>query len=564
MHRLRRVGLVLVVAAAAVALSYTLRQQQDGTPALPPFSLEQRPHEGRLLFDYAGLLEHYREGTRKYLHSITRQFHIEAVIVSVPDLGPASNIEELAVDIANRWQIGREYEGRGLLLLLVNEGKQVKLEVAYELEDVFTDAFSGYVEDLQLQPYFLRDDLGTGLIAVMEELEQRAQLRHQGDFTPGQITRLDAELLAGGAGAKRQLGRYRDTEPAETGSYEAADGAKTPQDAWRIMLTKWAGKGAAIRADIYTEMTKLAMGDQNRPDDRTRAALQQWQDAEYQVLGDDDHAVISFGNRKGWNNAPFLFCKTPGGWKFDIVHQRRLVVMGSNPDWKVEQGNYPYVSFLDQVPQSTGKDLPLEPSDLYTCARDEQIAAEMRTLRQRLETSPDDFTTVMALARLNIISGRRPNHVAPLIKRAKKLDPESALPYKYAAIFNVNSFFQYETALQDIETYIEKQPEDAFGYNVKGFLHYRLGNYRKSIDALEQALGFSADNVYSYALMSRDYALLYSKANKLDPRRAGYRKQALAMLHQAETAMPQDTARVDRLKHWLQRRKILQDQGSSD
>jgi tetratricopeptide (TPR) repeat protein len=558
MRRQRWIGLVLLVAVAAGALTYTLRQQQGGPPALPPFSLEQRPHDDRLLFDYAGLLEHYREGTRKYLDSISRQFHLEAVIVSLPDLGPARNIEELAVDIANHWEIGRDHEGRGLLLLLVNTGKQVKLEVAYELEDVFTDAFSGYVEDLQLKPYFLRDDLGTGLIAVMEELEQRAQLKHQGDYTPGLITRLDAELLAGGAGARRQLNRYRDTQPPpEMTSHAPADGAKTPQDAWRIMLTKWAGKGADIKADIYTEMTKLAMGDQNRPEKRTLAALQQWQDAEYQVLSDDSHAVIYFGNRKGWNNAPFLFCKTPAGWKFDIVHQRRLVVMGSNPDWKVEQGNYPYVKLLDQAPQSTGKDLPLEPSDLYTCARDMEIAAEMRTLQQRLATSPDNFATVMALARLNIISGRRPNHVTLLIKRAKKLDPESALPYKYSAIYNVNSFFQYQTALQDIETYIEKQPEDAFGYNVKGFLHYRLGNYRKSIDALQQALEYSADNVYSYALMSRDYALLYSKANSLDPRRGGYRKQALAMLHQAETATPQDTARVSRLKHWLQGRKIL-------
>ncbi|MGB5180388.1 MAG: TPM domain-containing protein [Gammaproteobacteria bacterium] len=559
MRRLRRFGLLLLVAAGAGALIYILlRQQHDALPDLPPFTLEQRPQADRLLFDYAGLLEHYREGTRNYLHGITQQFHIEAVIVSLPDLGPARNIEELAVDIANRWQIGREHEGRGLLLLLVNDGKQVKLEVAYELEDVFTDAFSGYVEDLQLKPYFLRDDLGTGLIAVMEELEQRAQLKRQDDYTPGMISQLDAELLAGGAGAKRQLNRYRDTQPsAETSRYDPADGARSPADAWRIMLAKWAGKGADIQADIYTEMTKLAMGDQNRPDDRTRAALPQWQDAEFQVLGDEDHAVIFFGNRKGWNNAPFLFCNTPAGWKFDIVHQRRLVVMGSNPDWKVEQGNYPYVNLLDQVPQSTGKDLPLEPSDLYACSRDEQIAREMRTLQQRLETSPDDFDTVMALARLNVISGRRPNHVTPLIKRAKQLDPASALPYKYAAIYNVNSFFQYETALQDIETYIEKEPGDAFGYNVKGFLHYRLGNYRKSIEALEQTLELDADNVYACALMSRDYALLYSKAYKLDPRRANYRKQALAMLHQAETAGTQDAARIDRLKHWLQRRKIL-------
>ena len=558
MRRLRLVSLVLLVTAGAVALSYTLWQQQGKPATLPPFSLEQRPHEERLLFDYAGLLEHYQEGSRKYLHNITRQFHIEAVIVSLPDLGPANNIEELAVDITNRWEIGRDHEGRGLLLLLVNKGKQVKLEVAYELEDVFTDAFSGYIEDLQLKPYFLHDDLGTGLIAVMEELEQRAQLKRQGDYTPGLITQLDAELLAGGAGAKRQLTRYRNTESSsETTSYDPADGAKTPQEAWRIMLTKWAGKGTDIKADIYTEMTKLAMGDQNSPDKRTRAALQQWQDAEYQVLRDEEHAVIYFGNRKGWNNAPFLFCKTPGGWKFDIVHQRRLVVMGSNPDWKVEQGNYPYVNLLDQVPQSTGKDLPLEQSDLYSCARDEQIAGEIRALQQHHESSPGNFDTVIALARLNVISGQRPNHVTPLIKRAKKLDPASALPYKYSAIYNVNSFFQYETALQDIDTYIEKQPGDAFGYNVKGFLHYRLGNYRKSIDSLEQALGFSADNVYAYALMSRNYALLYSKANSLDPRRASYRKQALAMLHKAESAATPDLARVNRLKHWLQRRKIM-------
>ena len=209
------------------------------------------------------------------------------------------------------------------------------------------------------------------------------------------------------------------------------------------------------------------------------------------------------------------------------------------------------------MPQSTGKDLPLEPSDLYSCMRDEQIAREMRALQKRLETSPDHFDTVMALARLNIISGQRPNHVTPLIKHAKQLDPASALPYKYSAIYNVNSFFQYETALQDIETYIERQPGDAFGYNVKGFLHYRLGNYRESIDALEQALELSTDNVYASALMSRDYALLFSKANKLDPRRASYRKQALTRLHQAETATTRDVARISRLRHWLQQRKIL-------
>ena len=96
----------------------------------------------------------------------------------------ATALETLAVDLVNNWRIGAQHEGRGLLLLLVDETKQVKLEVGYALEDVFTDAFSGYVEDLQLGPYYRAGDVGTGLIAVMEMLEERAQIKDQGEYTP--------------------------------------------------------------------------------------------------------------------------------------------------------------------------------------------------------------------------------------------------------------------------------------------------------------------------------------------------------------------------------------------
>ncbi|MDH3526001.1 MAG: TPM domain-containing protein [Gammaproteobacteria bacterium] len=558
MQRLRWFVSVAVIAGGFALLVGHHTQKAREPAELPDFSLAQRPQGDRYLFDYAHLLEHYTEGSEKYLHRIAQRFHMEAVIVSLPDLGQAGNIEELAVDIVNHWEIGRDHEGRGLLLLLVNEEKQVKLEVAYELEDVFTDAFTGYIEDLQLKPYFLRDDLGTGLIAVMEELEQRARLKHQSNYTPGVIAQLDAALLAGGAGAKRRLARYRETESLpDTPSSELTDGAATPQEAWRTMLTKWDGKGKQLKADIYTEMTKLAMGDQNNPEKRTLSALAHWKSADFQVLQDGDHAVIYFGNVKGWNNAPFLFCNTSGGWKFDIVHQRRLVVMDQNPDWKVEQGNYPYVNLLDQVPQSTGKDLPVDQEDLYSCARDKDIADEIRALEQRNASDPDNFGVVMALARLNVITGRRPNHVNPLIKQAKRLDPASAEPYKYSAIYNVNTFFQYQTALKEIEAYIDRRPDDVFGYNFLGFLHYRLGEYKKSVDALEKAVNISGDNAYAYALMARDYALLYSSTSAIDPRRARYKKAALDMLSKAEAVSAPETLRIKWLKSWLHRREII-------
>ena len=127
------------------------------------------------------------EGAHRYLEHLGSRFQIEALIVSVPVLPDGHTLETLAVDLVNEWHIGAQHEGRGLLLMLVDESKQVKLEVGYALEDVPTDSFSGSVQDLQLGPYYQAGDVGTGLIAVMEMLEERAQIKDQGEYTPETI-----------------------------------------------------------------------------------------------------------------------------------------------------------------------------------------------------------------------------------------------------------------------------------------------------------------------------------------------------------------------------------------
>ena len=523
-------------------------------PKLRPFSLDSRPASGRYLFDYAGSLAHYEEGAQLYLQRMERLFHIEAIIVTLPALPEGFHPSGLAVELANNWRIGGAFEGRGLLLLLIEQDKQVKLEVTYELEDVFTDTFSGYVEDLQLRPYYLNDDIGTGLIAVMEELEQRAQLKEQGDYTPGVIARLDSELMAGGAGARRSLERYEDASPSSGAmARPAGAGARSPKEAWTVMLTKWAGNGADIDVDVYTEMSKLALGDPDKPDPRIRREVPYWQNAGYQILQDAEHAVIWFGAIDGWNNAPFLFCLTPDGWKYDVVHQRRLVVMAEAPKWMIEQGDYPYVSLLRGARQSTGKDLPLSATDLYRCKDDVSLANQIGELERALADAPNDIAVLQSLARLNVITGRRPNHVRPILSRFRKLAPDNPDAWKYSAIYNVNSFFQYGTALKEMQTYQDLRPGDAFGHNFIGFLYYRLGDYEASIESLTKAIELQADNVYAYALAARDYALLYRKAKtRISQNR--YRRHALDMLEKAANAPTPDTARVERLRAWLEKR----------
>ena len=545
--------IIATVAALGGALAWSLlpRDGQDLPDDLAPFSLDARPQPERYLFDYAGALPHYEEGAHRYLERLASRFHIEALIVSVPALPAGHTIETLAVDLVNRWRVGARHEGRGLLLLLVDASKQVKLEVGYALEDVFTDAFAGYVGDLQLGPYYRAGDVGTGLVAVMEMLEERARIKAQGRYTPELVAQADAALLAGGAGARRDL-TPGEPVPATGTRTRAGRGARSPQEAWEIMLAKWAGEGSEIDVDVYTEMTRLAMGDADRPDPRTLEWLDHWRNAEYQVLSDGDHAVIWFGAIDGWENSPFLFCNTGDGWKFDIVWQRRLVVMAESPRWQVMQGPYPYVALMSGARQSTGKDLPLAPEDLYRCADDAAIAARMATLGAAIERDPDDAAATIELMRLSANANRRPNVVIPLIRRAKQLAPDSPEPWKYSALYNVTAFFQYRTALEDIERYLQLFPQDPFGHDMKGFVLYRLGSYAESIDALRRAVALDPDDGYAYALMARDYALLARKASGTERER--YRDLALAMQRKAEAAPASDGQRLAWLQRWMARR----------
>jgi len=541
-----------VVVIGAVVVWLLVAREDDGLPeGLEAFTLDERPQSGRYLFDYAEVLRHYEEGAHRYLERLGSRFHIEALIVSLPALPKGHTLETLAVDLVNNWRIGARQEGRGLLLLLVDESKQVKLEVGYALEDVFTDAFSGYVEDLQLGPYFRAGDVGTGLIAVMEMLEERAQIKQQGEYTPETIARADAELLAGGAGAKRDLTGYASNVSPSNVS-RPGRGARSPEEAWEIMLAKWSGKGADIDVDIYTEMTRLAMGDADKPDPRTLKWLDHWRNAEYQVLREGDHAVIWFGDVDGWENSPFLFCNTGDGWKFDIVWQRRLVVMAESPKWQVMQGPYPYVALMRDAWQSTGKDLPLGPEDLYLCADDRRVSERIAELGRIIDENPENGEATIELLRLSANTNRRPDVLHPLIKRAKQLAAESAAPYKYSALYNVTAFFQYRTALEDAERYIELRPDDPFGHDMKGFLLYRLGKYDDSIDALERAIELDSNDGYAYMIMARDYAMLARKASGLAKTR--YAEKARENQQNARKVEAPDPQRLMWLDRWLKRR----------
>jgi tetratricopeptide (TPR) repeat protein len=274
------------------------------------------------------------------------------------------------------------------------------------------------------------------------------------------------------------------------------------------------------------------------------------------VIEKGDAAVIFFGAREGWDNAPFLFCRTREGWQCDIVHQRKYIRMGKDPAWGVERGDHPYIGLLEKCPYFQGQDIPLEAPDVYRIVEDGSMAERILAAEARLQEAPADPAALMELGRLYTIVSMG-QKALPLLKKAKTVDPAAALPYKYLAILHVDMFYQYEQAIQELTEYVARRPEDVFGRNYLGYLHYQMRRYPEAVDQLQKALALRADNCYALCLLSRAYGQMALAAWRIDPRRPWYRKSSLEMFQKAASVETPNPRRVAWLQDWLKRHKIL-------
>jgi hypothetical protein len=72
---------------------------------------------------------------------------IENALVFLPRLPPDRTIEQVAAELFERWQIGRDRAGRGILYLYSKEENLFRIEVSYALEPVIPDALCRQLED---------------------------------------------------------------------------------------------------------------------------------------------------------------------------------------------------------------------------------------------------------------------------------------------------------------------------------------------------------------------------------------------------------------------------------
>ena len=473
-------------------------------PCLTGCSAEEYPQRGtKLLLDEANLVADISESIERYLQRIREDYGIEVVLVTLPSIATDETLKEASSRLFTEWNIGRDYHGQGLLLILTAQEKEVRLEVGSTLEHVFTDLFTGYIETKQLKSYYLSGQLENGLIAVVEEIEARAQLVSRDLADAAAINSRDQKFLSAGGGADVDLKEFQVN--TSTSSDRAYPAGSSPTEAWQTLIDSWRDKNRNPDIGVYTPTTRLIYRDfTSLPDRRFEEDVRTWGNKPFEVISDDRYAVIFFGNKKGWDNAPFLFCRTKEGWQFDMVHQRKLVRMGKAPAWGIERGEHPYMTLMSRSPYWMGQDIPLTEPDVYSVAEDNHTAARILFLESRFASGVEDFATLYELGRLYTITSMGQKRLS-FLNRARTLQPDHPEVLKFLAIAHVDGHYQYETALPLMQRYVELRAEDSFGHFFLGYLYLMLDRPAQSIKSLKKGLALNPDNVYGLCKLARAY-----------------------------------------------------------
>ena len=204
----------LRIAASAWALA-ALLLAGSGTAA----ALEPPPLQGRVN-DLAGLLDPGARGALEArMADYERRTGHQFALLTVPSL-EGDPIEDFGIRVVEAWQLGDAQRDDGLLLLIAQAERRVRIEVGYGLEGAIPDALASRVIRNVLAPAFREGKPAEGIAASLELLMGAAAGEAVGvPRAPGRTRRgpagtslflltmlAFAALSLGGGGRRRRMG----------------------------------------------------------------------------------------------------------------------------------------------------------------------------------------------------------------------------------------------------------------------------------------------------------------------------------------------------------------------
>jgi uncharacterized protein len=278
--------------------------------------------------DEAGILGlKDRAGFEHTVRAIRHESGVDLWILTVPSTG-AETIEAFSVRRARELGIGRETNRRAALFVYDAAGRRMRIEVGPMLEDVFTDAFVGYLLREHLRTFMEAGSPSLGLrttLMIALDRIRRAMLRD--GFDPSFLTFIeDHRRLAEGAGATTRLaaagaGEGFRNRPASALARAYFTPQPTVEEAYRRYL-EW------VALDVYVPDVPLFTGESvgwlegltmTRP--FLRFLLSSELGAPHAVDERGRFALLYF--TRDPLLGPHFFRRGPAGWQMDMMAEVR-------------------------------------------------------------------------------------------------------------------------------------------------------------------------------------------------------------------------------------------------
>ncbi len=137
----------------------------------PIWAFEVPEIDGRVT-DKAGLYgQEFKSQLEEKLAKIDSETRAEVAVLTINKL-PDAYIEEYAVEVFEKWGIGKAGEDNGVLLVIAKDDREVRIEVGYGLEGAITDGRAGEIIRSEIVPQFKLDNYELGTMAGVEKIEK--------------------------------------------------------------------------------------------------------------------------------------------------------------------------------------------------------------------------------------------------------------------------------------------------------------------------------------------------------------------------------------------------------
>lgn len=420
---------VRILGLAAAALLSACEKQQDeivfpprpeGTPFFNNSSITQAN------FEAIGNLDRSRELTG-----------IDFAMVMLDSIPANIEPDDYAVELFEAWRIGNETGGKGVLILIVEDLHTVKIEVGYELEAVFPDAFCGAYQET-IRTYFAGKYFGDVVCRLILDMVERYQGNEVDPALLGEQARdrelLDTSFLSGGAGAiesryfydkARKIESILNVDPDVVARYAAAD---TPEETVeRYLASMEAGVNYPFLG-ILTEGSHLMALEYPKTQFFLRKTAGKFRNAgPLKVFRSGDLAVARFVDQ---SVMPLLLRERPDGtWVIDVTKSwayiqasgdlQEMYPLYRDHPWMFGFRDYTYVKSEIDIPEV--RPFP------------ENLETEIARLESAINLNPGDSGNYFELATLLYFECYWIRAAIDLVERGLDIEPDH-VPARWLAI----------------------------------------------------------------------------------------------------------------------------------